>query len=283
MPSIALSRRSFLAMSATLPWALSVASSRSIPVGLELYSVRDALKKDPEGTVRAVAQMGYQAVEFYAPYFEWTDAQAKQMRKLMDDLGIKCYSTHNNADYFLREEYQSRPRPEPDSRLQVCRAGVDRPEDRDRWLEDGRRQSEFRRRDAGARWSQARISQSSGGVDAGERAASDGCSCQKHEAFGDAATGCGDLSGRRAPTRWHGSEPTRDAFGPSIVKTGRAIPAKATRSCSARAWPTGKASFRRRRASAALSTTWSSRREAGSRNSRRRSKCLQAFRATHVY
>jgi len=99
------SRRSFLALSAALPWALrgiasGAAASGSIPVGLELYSVRDALKQDPEGTVRAVAQMGYQAVEFYAPYFEWTDAQAKQMRKLMDDLGIRCYSTHNNADYF---------------------------------------------------------------------------------------------------------------------------------------------------------------------------------------
>src|SRR5258708_14657275 len=102
MRTRALSRRWSLAMPAILPWALkSVASSNSIPVGLELYSVRDALKQDPEGTVRAVAQMGYQAVEFYAPYFEWTDAQAKQMRKLMDDLGIHCYSTHNDADYFL--------------------------------------------------------------------------------------------------------------------------------------------------------------------------------------
>lgn len=97
-----LSRRSFLAMSAMLPWAFkSVAAARSIPVGLELYSVRDALKEDPEGTVRAVAQMGYQAVEFYAPYFEWTDAQAKQMRKLLDDLGVRCFSTHNDAEYFL--------------------------------------------------------------------------------------------------------------------------------------------------------------------------------------
>jgi sugar phosphate isomerase/epimerase len=104
-----LSRRSFLALSAMLPWALrgiasGASASSAIPVGLELYSVRDALKQDPEGTVRAVAQMGYQAVEFYSPYFEWTDAQAKQMRKLMDDLGIRCYSTHNNADYFAADK-----------------------------------------------------------------------------------------------------------------------------------------------------------------------------------
>jgi len=109
MPSINLSRRSFLAMSAALPWALrgvafGLASSQSIPVGLELYSVRESLKKDPQGTVRAVAHMGYQAVEFYAPYFEWTDAQAKSMRQLMDDLGIRCYSTHNNEDYFSADK-----------------------------------------------------------------------------------------------------------------------------------------------------------------------------------
>ncbi len=87
MSSTQFSRRSFLAMSAVLPWAFrSAAAARSIPVGLELYSVRQALKQDPEGTLRAVAKMGYRAVEFYAPYFEWTDAQAKQMRKVLDQL-----------------------------------------------------------------------------------------------------------------------------------------------------------------------------------------------------
>ncbi|HTW58374.1 MAG TPA: sugar phosphate isomerase/epimerase family protein [Terriglobales bacterium] len=108
MPSAKFSRRSFLALSATVPFAfrglVSGASAvRPIPVGLELYSVRDALKADQEGTVRAVAQMGYQAVEFYAPYYDWTEAQTRQMRKLLDDLGIHCYSTHNNAPFFSPE------------------------------------------------------------------------------------------------------------------------------------------------------------------------------------
>jgi len=95
-----LSRRSFLAFSAMLPWALSARAAKSIPAGLELYSVREELKKDPEGTVRAVAQMGYQGVEFYAPYFEWSETQARQMRKLLDDLGIRCFSTHNSSSYL---------------------------------------------------------------------------------------------------------------------------------------------------------------------------------------
>jgi sugar phosphate isomerase/epimerase len=102
MTSTMLSRRSFLAMGAALPLAFkgAAAASGTIPVGLELYSVREALKKDPEGTVRTVAGMGYEAVEFYAPYFEWTETQAKQMRKLMDELGMRCYSTHNDQDYL---------------------------------------------------------------------------------------------------------------------------------------------------------------------------------------
>jgi sugar phosphate isomerase/epimerase len=104
MPSPDLSRRSFLALSPMLPWALSARDSGSIPVGLELYSVRNELKKDPEATVRAVAQMGYQGVEFYAPYFEWTESLTKQMRKLLDDLGILCFSTHNDSSYLSREK-----------------------------------------------------------------------------------------------------------------------------------------------------------------------------------
>jgi len=48
--------------------------------------------------------MGYQVVEFYAPYFEWTDTQAKHMRKVLDELGIHCYSTHNDEDFFGAEK-----------------------------------------------------------------------------------------------------------------------------------------------------------------------------------
>ena len=97
MPS---TRRSFLALSAMLPWAFTARASTSIPVGLELYSVRETLKKDPEATLRAVAQMGYEGVEFYAPYFDWTENQTKQIRKLLDDLGIRCFSTHNDESYL---------------------------------------------------------------------------------------------------------------------------------------------------------------------------------------
>ena len=99
-----LTRRSFLALTTIAPLALRTSASASKhPVGLELYSVREALDKDPEGTVRAVAKMGYECVEFYGPYFNWTEAQTKQMRKVMDDAGIRCYSTHNDEPNLLPE------------------------------------------------------------------------------------------------------------------------------------------------------------------------------------
>jgi len=103
MPSNTIPRRTFLAFSATLPFALRARAASSIPVGLELYSVRKELQRDPQATVRVVAKMGYQCVEFYAPYFEWSEDETKQMRKLLDDLGIRCFSTHNDHTYMTAD------------------------------------------------------------------------------------------------------------------------------------------------------------------------------------
>jgi sugar phosphate isomerase/epimerase len=94
-----LSRRSFLATAAAAPLVPALAQ-KNVPVGLELFSVRDQLAKDLKGTVTAVAKMGYQVVEFYAPYFSWTTEQTKDVRKLLDDLGIRCNSTHNGMNAF---------------------------------------------------------------------------------------------------------------------------------------------------------------------------------------
>ena len=82
---------------------MALAAGKNFPVGLELFSVRDALMKDLMGTVTAVAKMGYEVVEFYAPYFDWTPQRAKDVRKLLDDLGIRCNSTHNDYRSFTAE------------------------------------------------------------------------------------------------------------------------------------------------------------------------------------
>ena len=49
-----------------------MAQKKNIPVGLEMYSVRNALAKDIMGTTAQVCDMGYKDVEFFAPYYDWS-------------------------------------------------------------------------------------------------------------------------------------------------------------------------------------------------------------------
>ncbi len=77
------------------PLAAEVKSSKKkIPIGLQLYSVRQACQKDLPGVLRAVAKMGYQGVEF-AGYYGRT---AKELRKLLDANGLKCCGTHTGLN-----------------------------------------------------------------------------------------------------------------------------------------------------------------------------------------
>ena len=61
-----------------------------IPIALQLYSVRTECEKDLVGTIRAVAKMGYQGVEFAGYY----GRDAKTLRTLLSDYGLKCCGTH---------------------------------------------------------------------------------------------------------------------------------------------------------------------------------------------
>jgi sugar phosphate isomerase/epimerase len=103
-----ISRRSFLASSGlAVSGALTAApAGKKIPVGLELYSVRDVMAKDLSLAVRTVAEMGYEVVEFSSAYFTWMPEYAREVRKLLDDLGIPCNSTHNGTDSFTADGLQ---------------------------------------------------------------------------------------------------------------------------------------------------------------------------------
>ncbi len=98
-----ISRRSFLALASAVPLIPAAIKDKRIPVGLELYSVRDQLKEDLPGTLREVAGIGYECVEFFAPYFDWTLDYAKEVKRLLDDLNLRCFSTHNSASSFASE------------------------------------------------------------------------------------------------------------------------------------------------------------------------------------
>ncbi len=64
-------------------------------VGVQLYSVRDDMGKDPLGTLKQVAAMGYVYVE-HANYVDrkFYGYAPAEFKKILDDLGLKMISGH---------------------------------------------------------------------------------------------------------------------------------------------------------------------------------------------
>ena len=98
----AMNRRRFLQTTGTIA-AASLFSSRFAwaagdhkvdKVGVQLYTVRDLMKNDFEGTIAKVAQIGYKEVEF-AGYFDHT---GKQVRAILEKNGLTAPSTHVQYD-----------------------------------------------------------------------------------------------------------------------------------------------------------------------------------------
>lgn len=96
------SRRQFIQNSAVLLAGTALLSKTALAavkpseiIGLQLYSVRDDMKKDPLGTLKQLAQMGYKHVE-HANYVDrkFYGYTAKEFRKILDDLGLKMPSGH---------------------------------------------------------------------------------------------------------------------------------------------------------------------------------------------
>jgi len=100
-----LSRRDFIKAGAGTCAALTLSGcgrqgasgSKVIPVGLQLYSVRNECAKDLPGTIAKVAAMGYEGVEF-AGYYDYS---AQDLKKMLDDNGLVCCGTHTGLDTLL--------------------------------------------------------------------------------------------------------------------------------------------------------------------------------------
>ncbi len=95
-----MNRRTFIgsvtaaAVMSRLGWA--AAEHRIEKIGLELYTVRDALAKDFAGTLAQVAKIGYKEVElagYFAHVPEFTPAP-KRTREILDGDGLAAPSSH---------------------------------------------------------------------------------------------------------------------------------------------------------------------------------------------
>lgn len=70
---------------------------KDFKVGLQLFSVRDAMSKDIHKTLKAVKDMGYDYVELAGYY----DMEAEQLRRLLDEYGLKAVSTHEGYEEII--------------------------------------------------------------------------------------------------------------------------------------------------------------------------------------
>jgi sugar phosphate isomerase/epimerase len=96
------SRRNFMRISglaiagtALIPQIACSGGKNKTVTALQLYSVREAMGRDPKGTLTRLAEMGYTHVE-HANYvnhkfYGWT---AQEFKKVLDDLGLKMPSGH---------------------------------------------------------------------------------------------------------------------------------------------------------------------------------------------
>lgn len=102
------SRRTFLAQagiaSAGMVLAPSLLSAKSVNgVGIQLYSLRDQLPKDPKGVIAKIAKAGYKEVETFGYSAEtgFWGLSAKEFSAVLKANGLKTPSGHYGMDEFF--------------------------------------------------------------------------------------------------------------------------------------------------------------------------------------
>ncbi len=79
-------------------------------IGIQLYAVRKDFSKDVAGTIKNMAELGYQGVEFYGyggtekVFQDWS---AEKLRKVLDDNKISCCGMHINLSALSKENIET--------------------------------------------------------------------------------------------------------------------------------------------------------------------------------
>ncbi len=73
-----------------------------IKIALQLWSVREECARDLEGTLKTIAEMGYEGVEF-AGYYGRT---AEELRRMLEDFGLEVAGSHIGIDKLLGDKLE---------------------------------------------------------------------------------------------------------------------------------------------------------------------------------
>jgi len=100
----------FMGASLIPNWALSNGSKRKYKLGLQLFTIRDAMADDPIETLRSVRALGYQDSEVFGYDGErgtYYGMKAADYKKLMDDLQFSATSGHYDFSSYFNKPLDS--------------------------------------------------------------------------------------------------------------------------------------------------------------------------------
>jgi len=115
-----ISRRTFLQSAAytTAAGFLSTGALKlrsnplGMPIGCQTWPVRDLIAKDFPGTVKQLADAGFQMIELCSPVGYYSDSgfaglakyKGAELRKILSDAGVSCVSSHFGIDELRKDQ-----------------------------------------------------------------------------------------------------------------------------------------------------------------------------------
>src|SRR6266567_6062363 len=76
------------------------ANPLSLPIGCQTWPVRDMIAKDFPGTIKTLAQAGFQTVELCSPvgyadsgFAGLAKYKGSELKKILNDAGVTCFSS----------------------------------------------------------------------------------------------------------------------------------------------------------------------------------------------
>ena len=73
-----------------------------IRIAVQLFSVRNDCARDLEGTLKAIADMGYEGVEFAGYY----GRSAEELRSLLDKFGLEVAGSHVSVEAIMEDKLE---------------------------------------------------------------------------------------------------------------------------------------------------------------------------------
>lgn len=116
-----ISRRDFCKIAATQAAALGVLSTLKLhanplnmPIGCQTWPVKEQIAKDFPGTIKQLADAGFQSIELCSPvgYAEFgfgglAKYKGPELRKILSDAGVTCISSHFGIDELRKNQEDS--------------------------------------------------------------------------------------------------------------------------------------------------------------------------------